>query len=239
MHRVIAFALIAAVLGVAPLDGDAAEGDAPVVVELFTSQGCSSCPPADALLRDLAGREDVIALGHHVDYWDYIGWEDPFARPEATERQRLYSRELSLSFIYTPQMVIDGRHDVVGSRRGEVMSMIENAAAAAKPAKVRIDEERGLIVVEAGEPPRIPCVVWLAYFDDAHQTEVARGENSGRTLVDANVVRSFEKIGTYVGKRLEIRADFAAAKAAGRGGAAVLIQESTNGPMLGAAKLDF
>ena len=233
-----ALALAAGLLAL-PQSTAASEDSAPVVVELFTSQGCSSCPPADALLRDLAGREDVIALGHHVDYWDYIGWEDPFARPEATARQRLYARALSLSFIYTPQMVIDGRHDVVGSRRGEVMSIIENAAAGAKPAQVRIDAVAGRIVVEAGEAPETPCTVWLAYYDAAHETEVARGENGGRTLLDANVVRSFEKIGSYVGARLEFEADFAAAKAAGRGGVAVLIQESTNGPIVGAAKADF
>ena len=234
-----ALALAAILLAVVPEDGGAAQDSSPVVVELFTSQGCSSCPPADEVLRELAGRDDVIALGHHVDYWDYIGWEDPFASEEATLRQRQYARALSLSFIYTPQMVIDGRFDVVGSRRGQVMSTIENAAASKRLAVVRFDEAGGRIVVEAGEAPERPCSVWLATYDRPQETQVERGENGGRTLVDANVVRSFEKVGTYLGERLEIEADLAAARAAGRGGVAVLIQESTNGPMMGAAKLDF
>ncbi|MEX0923509.1 MAG: DUF1223 domain-containing protein [Rhodovibrionaceae bacterium] len=239
MRNLTALALAAALLALAPDDAAAQADASPVVVELFTSQGCSSCPPADALLQELAGRDDVIALGHHVDYWDYIGWQDPFARPESTERQRGYSRALGLSFIYTPQMVIDGRHDVVGSRRSEVRATIDSFAAEKKPAQVRIDAARGVIVVEAGAAPEEPCIVWLASFDSAHETAVQRGENSGRKLVDANVVRNFEKIGTYLGPRLEIEVDLAAAKAAGRGGVAVLIQHSTNGPILGAAKLDF
>ena len=235
----IAYALAAALLSLAPRAGEASEQAAPVVVELFTSQGCSSCPPADAVLRDLAGREDVIALSHHVDYWDYIGWKDPFARHEATERQRAYSRVLELSFIYTPQMVIDGRYDVVGSRRGQVMSTIGISSEIRKPAQVEIDAAQGRIVIPAGERPETPCSVFLAYFDSAHETAVERGENGGRKLINANVVRSFERIGTYTGDRLELEADFAAAKAAGRGGAAVLIQEASNGPILGAAKVEF
>jgi hypothetical protein len=239
MTRLIAFALFAALLSLSPKPGAAANDDTPVVVELFTSQGCSSCPPADALLRDLAGRENVIALGHHVDYWDYIGWEDPFARREATQRQRAYSRALQLSFVYTPQMVIDGKYDVVGSRRGQVMSTIEVSGADRKLAKVEIDPASGRIVVEAGERPERPCSVYLAFYDKSHETDVERGENTGRKLVNANVVRSFEKIGTYDGERLELTADFDAARAAGRGGAAVLIQEASNGPMMGAAKVEF
>ncbi|MBT5374998.1 MAG: DUF1223 domain-containing protein, partial [Rhodospirillaceae bacterium] len=94
-----------------------AESPAPVVVELFTSQGCSSCPPADAFLNDLSRRDDVIALSLHVDYWDYIGWEDPFATPESTNRQRRYAPVLAARSIYTPQMVIDGAAHEVGSKR--------------------------------------------------------------------------------------------------------------------------
>lgn len=239
MRRLLAFVLTATLLGLAPRTMAAEEAAAPVVVELFTSQGCSSCPPADALLRDLAAREDVIALSHHVDYWDYIGWEDPFARPEATERQRAYSRALQLSFIYTPQMVIDGRFDVVGSRRGQVISTIGISGGEGKPAAVEIDPARGLIVVAAGARPAQPCSVYLAFYDKSHETAVERGENHGRELVNANVVRSFEKIGTYDGARLELEADFAAAEAAGRGGAAVLVQEASNGRIVGAAKFEF
>ena len=109
----------------------------PTVVELFTSQGCHSCPPADAYLGVLSGRDDIIALAHHVDYWNYIGWKDPFSSPQATERQHSYARAMRKRSVYTPQMVIDGRYDAVGSRRSQVDRAIDRAAVL--PPGERID----------------------------------------------------------------------------------------------------
>src|SRR6059036_991639 len=100
--------------------GRAADNRPPVVVELFTSEGCSSCPPADAFLGELAQRPDIVALAFHVDYWDYIGWKDPYASPLTTQRQHDYAAALHLHMVYTPQMVVDGRADVVGSERSDV-----------------------------------------------------------------------------------------------------------------------
>src|SRR5690606_23996855 len=111
--------------------GAAQAADRPVVVELFTSQGCSSCPPADRFLGELAARPGVIALGLHVDYWDYIGWKDPYARRAHTERQRDYSRTLNQRYVYTPQMVINGAFQAIGSDRAAVDGLIEEARRSA------------------------------------------------------------------------------------------------------------
>src|SRR5437868_14761375 len=117
--------LVSALLAAAP--AVAGETTRPIVVELFTSQGCSSCPPADALLGELARRDDVLPLAFHVDYWDRLGWKDPFSSAAATARQRTYARQLDAANVYTPQMVVDGRIDVVGSYRDQVLRAIDRA----------------------------------------------------------------------------------------------------------------
>ncbi len=213
----------------------------PVVVELFTSQGCSSCPPADALLGELADQPGVIALAHHVDYWDYIGWKDPFARPEATKRQRRYAEKLGVRFIYTPQMIIDGQVDVVGSRRTQVIGGVVSAQTAGKSLDIKIDHsaDKATVLIPAGEKPSEAATVWMAVFDDEHRTDVRRGENSGRELVDANVVREFVKIGTWKGDAMELSIDLASAIAEGRGGCAIIVQEGGVGRVLGAALMEL
>ena len=220
----------------------AAESDSgrPVVVELFTSQGCSSCPPADNLLGELAGLPGVLALSFHVDYWDYIGWKDPFAAAQYTERQRDYAAKLGLRYVYTPQIVVDGRHDVVGSKRREVALAIEEAAKALPALTVEFNEEDGgRVMLSAGEAPEGGATVWLVTFDDAHLTAVARGENGGRALTNSNVVRELTPLGTWTGEAKAFAVDLAAARAKGRGGCAVLVQQGRGGPILGAALFDL
>ncbi|HEV8025928.1 MAG TPA: DUF1223 domain-containing protein, partial [Stellaceae bacterium] len=120
-----AFVLASLLMTAAALTAHAGEGrSAPVVVELFTSQGCSTCPPADAYLGELASRPGVIALAFHVDYWNYIGWTDPFASKAATDRQRSYAKQLGLRYVYTPQMVINGTMEGVGSGREAITQLI-------------------------------------------------------------------------------------------------------------------
>src|SRR5215470_8423741 len=166
-----------------------AQDKAPVVVELFTSEGCSSCPPADALLGELAQRPDVVPLAFHVDYWDYIGWKDPYASAANTQRQHDYAAALRLHMVYTPQMVVDGRTDVVGSERGDVEAAIGKAAAQPKLA-VAIEKGdagyRAVIPAASSAPAGGPATVWLALFDTVQETRVARGENGGRTLKEFN-----------------------------------------------------
>ena len=210
--------------------------DQPVVVELFTSQGCNSCPPAEALLGDLARRHDILPLAFHVDYWDYIGWKDPFGSADATDRQQRYSRALGLNMVYTPEMVIDGAHDAVGSDQAAVTAAI--AAAAAQPklklAVLRDDQGRYKVEIPAGDPGSEPATVWLALFDHAHKTEVQRGENAGRTLVEYNIVREWHKIGMWDGKPTEIALNLTP-ESDEYDACAVLVQLGGNGPIRGAA----
>lgn len=218
-----------------------AETDAdmpPVVVELFTSQGCSSCPPAEAFLNELADEEGIIALELHVDYWDYIGWADPFASPEITQRQRDYASDLALRYVYTPQMVIDGRHNAVGSHRQQVRAAIGQATLRGKPLALEyVEGEPDTIVIPAGPSPAGGATVWLAVFDGRHETAVERGENSGRTLTNRNVVRELVELAVWTGERLEIPLDMEQMAERGRAGCAVLVQEGRTGPIIGAAAM--
>jgi len=209
----------------------------PVVVELFTSEGCSSCPPADALLAELASVPGVIALSLHVDYWDYIGWKDRFASPVYTQRQRAYGEALHTRFVYTPQMVIDGVRDLVGSRRDQVLQAVAEQGRRRKPLELSFDAVESRILIEAGEAPPEGASVWLAVFDEQQESEVSSGENAGRRLATANVVRELIKVGNWTGAPLAVPLDLAAAADAGRDGCAVIVQEGLAGPVLGAIKM--
>lgn len=175
----------------------------PIVLELFTSQGCSSCPPADALLREIAReRADVLALAFHVTYWDRLGWPDPFALPAATERQRGYARISHAGTIYTPQMVVEGTRDVVGSDRAGVAAALR-AARPVAVAAVRLSEGAEGVRIEIGVGAGAGRVLLIGY-DNERRTAVARGENAGRSLVEANIVRGVEEVGRWDGVALRL-----------------------------------
>lgn len=209
---------------------------APVVVELFTAQGCSTCPPADAYLGELASRPGIIALAFHVDYWDYIGWDDPFASKAATNRQRSYAKQLGLRYVYTPQMVINGTMEGVGSSREAISQLIADAAADKNPhvgvAVTRAPGGQILVHIEAGQTAE-PATIWLVGFDREHTTQVPRGENEGRVLRDYQVVRSLKEIGSWTGEALDL--SLAENAATGDGGVGVLVQLRGTGRILGAA----
>jgi hypothetical protein len=182
-------------------------GERPIVVELFTSQGCSSCPPADALLAGLASRPDVLALSFHVDYWDKLGWKDPFSSPEATRRQHRYAELLGLATVYTPQIIVDGKWQAVGSDRGEVERALDAARrdGAEVPVALAVDHGRAQIRFgPAGEG--VSGAVLLIGFDRRQVTAVARGENGGRTLAHVDVVRSVEEVAKFTGRASAIEA---------------------------------
>lgn len=207
----------------------AAAADRPVVVELFTSQGCSSCPPADAVLATLADRPDVLPLAFHVDYWNRLGWADPFSARWATARQNHYATLWGTGQIYTPQAVVDGTSDVVGSDRTALEAAIAVAASSQSVPLALTAEASGLKVSVGGSAPA-GAALWLVGFDDRHDTAVRRGENAGQTLVNRNVVRSLVRLdGWAPGGTI--------ATAHPDGDRAAVLLQGADGHILGAARL--
>ncbi|MBU1176089.1 MAG: DUF1223 domain-containing protein [Alphaproteobacteria bacterium] len=198
------------------------------VIELFTSQGCSSCPPADALLAEMGGRDDVIALAYHVDYWDYIGWRDTFGSPAYSEYQRAYAAARGEARIYTPQLVVNGGEEFVGSRRAEVVSAI---AGTDLPVPLALSENNGMLAVSAGGNNAYPSArLWLVTFRSSASVTVERGENRDRVLDYSHIVTSRQIIGMWdrdngVSVTLPV-ADLLGSQS---DGAAILIQEDLGG----------
>ena len=210
------------------------------VVELFTSQGCSSCPPADEYLGVLAKQRGILALSEHVDYWDYIGWKDPFASPETTARQRAYGRDFGMSYVYTPQLVIQGMTHVTGSDRTKIQRLIKELSGARRLAVTATRDGDGLkIAIPAADWADGPARVLVALFDFRQENEVRRGENAGRTLSHTNVVRAMTEVGSWNGAAKQIVVPAGRLAAKGRDGCAVLVQSTRNGRSLGAARVDL
>ena len=179
-----------------------AKAESPVVVELFTSQGCSSCPPADRLLATLAAHDDIIALALHVDYWDYLGWADDFAKPEYSNRQRRYARVWHERSVYTPQMVVQGVNYMVGSRNDEIQRQIMQAEdIAPKVAVTARNEGRGIhIRMEALRDEITEADIFLVRYSESETVVIDRGENAGKTIEYINIVKSWETLGRWDGK---------------------------------------
>src|SRR5262245_52603103 len=240
MLRTIIILLAVLAAGIAGTAAARAQDKRPVVVELFTSEGCSSCLPADAFLGELTKRPTVVPLAFHVDYWDYIGWKDPYASPAFTQRQHDYVTALGLHMPYTPQMVVDGHTDVVGSERDDVEAAIGKAGAQPKLA-VSIEKDGAgyrAVIPAADAPAGGPATVWLALFDSQRETRVARGENGGRMLKEYNIVREWRQIGSWDGHALTLPLPMP--DKPGQDGCAGIVQTGPVGPVLGAAlmKLD-
>lgn len=206
----------------------------PAVVELYTSQGCNSCPPADALLGELSARHDVLALAFHVDYWDELGWRDRFGLPQSVQRQSHIARRLGLASMYTPQMVIDGREDVLGSDRSRVSKLLSTPRSGiAISAQV---QGQDLLVSLGAVPGTLPCDVLVISILPEAITAIGRGENSGRTLREFNVVRSIRSVGTWnaTAAQWHIALDTLPADARS---VAVLLQEQATDAIVGATSL--
>jgi hypothetical protein len=170
---------------------------APVVIELFTAQGCSSCPPADKLLSEVAHQPDVIALAYHVDYWDGLGWKDRFSLPEATGRQRGYVRKLSRSGVFTPQAVIGGATSFIGSDR---VSMNKALAEDRDALAVVLSKDKNTLKIDFKEQWHEQMDIYLISYLAAATTQVGCGENANRVLKEVNIVRSFRRLGTWNGE---------------------------------------
>lgn len=200
-------ALLCAVPGAGLRAGSAEEGAAqgPVVVELFTSEGCASCPSADAVLADLAKRPDVIAMSLHVDYWDHLGWKDTLGLPGHTRRQKAYQKTMGTGYLYTPQAVIQGTSQTVGSDRPAIERLIAKAATLPHLRLALRDTPDGR-VLDIGEGPfqGMPATVWLCPLQARADVAVERGENAGKTLTYEWVVRGWTKLGQWSGEALTV-----------------------------------
>ena len=211
------------------------------VVELFTSQGCSSCPPADAVLAELARRGDVVALGYHVDYWDYLGWKDTLGSPENTERQRQYGRSFGKREVYTPQAVINGRVHVKGGKREAVAGALSELENRGDGLSVDINVTRSgeSVMIDAAAAPgeKGDAHLVLVHFDPMKPVTIERGENKGQTITYANPVTSVQTAGMWHGKAQ--RFELPRSEVTKKGGCAILLQsvnkEGLPGPILGAA----
>jgi hypothetical protein len=172
----------------------------PVVVELFTSQGCSSCPPADALIRELRKQPNVIPIAYHVDYWNYLGWRDPFSSREWTQRQMAYTRAFNLGSSYTPQIVVSGAREVIGSNENAVRAAIEEATQHGSIATVKVTLDHGSAVVETNAP-RAGLELIVVTTEDGIVTKIERGENRGLTQTNDAIARKLVRFeGIAAGK---------------------------------------
>jgi hypothetical protein len=228
------FALFALCAFGAARDSAPAEKSPPVLVELFTSQGCSSCPPADRVLELVARRADTLALSFHITYWDDLGWKDPFSAPAHTERQKAYRLTFHNDQIYTPQMVIGGLTEMVGQDARMVTAAIGRVAQS-RPAGPGLTLRRdGKVTLSVDAAAGIPAAtVWLAAYAPHAETAVRRGENSGKMLASTNVVRRLVALGPYSGSAADFTApaDFARDDE----GVAAWVQANPTGVIFGAA----
>lgn len=236
MQRLAALLSLAGMIMVSPVVAQD-NAESPVVVELFTSQGCSSCPPADALMHDLAGRDDVIPLALHVDYWDYIGWKDAFARADHTSRQKRYARAAGRRMIYTPQMVINGREAIVGAKAMKLFDTIaaeKNRPARAVVQMARQDNRLEISVSPGAGLPKGGYELHLIRYEAFLAVDIKRGENAGRHMEYANVVRDWQVLGDWNGQAaLTVETDLQGALPV-----VVLVQGADAGPIVAAAVLE-
>ena len=214
----------------------AAQAGPPVVVELYTSQGCSSCPPADVFMERLAADPGVIALSLHVDYWDYIGWADSFARPQFTERQKAYARAAGSRMIYTPQIVVGGLDQVEGSQPELVAALVQKHQAEAVPVALAVERsgERLVVKAETAVPLAGPARVQLVRYLPEKTVTIERGENAGKTVTYRNIVTSWTVLGEWDGAGPYE----AEAEVAGPERAAVIVQAAGPAGVLAAARAD-
>ena len=224
--------VLSALLAAAALAGgsaQAADAAHPLVVELFQSQGCSSCPPANANVLALANRADILTLSFQVTYWDQLGWKDTFASPKFTARQWDYATGLHHDGVFTPQVVVNGRRDGVGADPRELNRLILAAERGASGPALNLNDK--VVTIAAAAPPATPAEVWLVRYDPRIvQVAIKRGENGGRTLPHKNVVRELIRLGAWRGaaETLALPAGDPTLRTA------ILVQGAHGGPILAA-----
>lgn len=211
-----------------------AESEQGVVVELFTSQGCSSCPPADELMGQIADTPGVIGLALHVDYWDYIGWKDTFGQARFTERQKAYAHAMGEKMIYTPQIIVDGAAQVEGNQPAAVAQAISDAVNAQGSISLSLirNGDQVLINAQSASPLPKPALVQLVKYTDMAVVDIDRGENAGLSMTYHHVVTSWQKVGDWAGTE-----PLKLSVAAGSGPVVVIIQKAGPSDILAAAQL--
>jgi len=234
MRNLLASMLGVAVLALAPTPSSAA--DNVVLVELFTSQGCSSCPPADKNLGDLADLDGVLGLSMHVDYWDYLGWRDTFARRKHTDRQFAYRDYMGARVVYTPQMIVHGTNDVPGYRPAMIKSTIQDILSADRGASIKIGDDGGMlkatITADAAGQPR---TIFIATYTKAATVNIKRGENAGRAITYHNIVDELMTVGPWQGPDSQ---SVSLPKPNAGGGTAIWLQEDQTGRILAASYIE-
>lgn len=209
--------------------------DHPVVIELFTSQGCSTCPPADAMLGELAAMPGVIALGLHVDYWDYIGWTDSFGHAAFTARQEDYARAADARRVYTPQFIVGGVDAVVGADAMEVMSALRRHAEADTGVTLGVTRQDGVLSIAGGAvaPAAQPMAVQVIRYRPAQTVDIEAGENAGHRIAYSNIVTSWDHVADWRGAgplALEVAIS-------GNDPVVVIVQEAGPGRIVAAAEV--
>jgi len=212
------------------------------VVELFTSQGCSSCPPADATLKQLNAGDAILGLAMHVDYWDRLGWKDTFASSENTERQWRYARSFGERQVYTPQAVINGRDHVVGSRKSDIIGTAANFDSNGSGLEIPVNLEKTGETIRVSVPKNTTgahTTLYAIYFTPSAAVEIKRGENAGKTISYSNIVGRVEMIGMVGADGLTTDFSIADIRQKGYKGCALILQEVKSdglpGPIVGAS----
>jgi hypothetical protein len=243
LKPLLAAAVLLAATSQAPAQQAAERAKVRGVVELFTSQGCSSCPKADKILGDLVAQKDIVALSYHVDYWDYRGWRDTLATPENTDRQRDYMKSFKGHAFYTPQAVINGRAHVNGADRAALDEKLGETPTLPIEVTVRKDQDVLVIDVPGEDGPKQNAHVLLVSIDAASPVTIERGENAGHTVTYWNAVRDRQTTGMWHGQPARFEIPLSEVTKKGSGGCAVLVQsvdaDGSPGAILGAAAIDI
>jgi hypothetical protein len=233
----LAFSLAASLFVTAACDaGEAMK--TPVVIELFTSQGCDTCPPADAVLAQIADRKDVIALSLPVTYWDMLGWKDTLASDANTRRQKAYAEAMGQGGVYTPQMIVDGTSVLVGNRAQPVEAAIAAHQTATGAVRVSLQTTPSELHITVGAAPsQGDATIWLFHIMSKAVVKVGAGENNGHMLTYRNVVRSVKSIGVWKGQALSLSLPRADPAVPQHDAVAVVVQQGGYGKVLGAAMI--
>lgn len=228
--------IVSAACGVLLAVTGAARAEPVLVVELFSSQGCSSCPPADEFLTMLAADPRVLPLSLHVDYWDYIGWVDTLAQPKFSDRQRAYALDIGSRTVYTPQLIIGGTDRVEGYAPDETIALLREHLAASPAVTVTVTREGDKLMIRAEADPPLtePVRVQLVRYEPQVTVTIERGENAGRTMTYTNVVTSWDRLEDWTGQApLELTAPYT-----GEEQGVVIIQDDGPSAILAAARVD-